>query len=120
MNALISQRQFDPPVPFKAFCLDEATRIGCSVRNIMHRIYHGRYELQLRRVNCRVIYVCAAVEHPRIHRCQPGEVTMKDFMAAEAARLGLSRSAVANRISRGQYAHLNLRRVNRRVVFVKL
>lgn len=111
---------FNPPILFKEFCLNEAARLGCSVRNVLHRVYHGRYELDLHRVNCRVIFVCAAVEKPAAPRIRPGEVTMKDFMAAEAKRIGLTRSAVANRISRGKYSHLKLRRVNRRVVFVKL
>jgi hypothetical protein len=112
--------KFEPPILFKEFCLGEAERLGCSVRNVLHRVYHGRYQLDLRRVNCRVIFVCAAVEIPKTPPILPGEITMKDFLEAEASRIGLTRSAVANRISRGKYSHLKLRRVNRRVVFVKL
>ena len=52
------------------------------------------------------------------HPIQPGEVTMKAFRESEALRLGLNETQVHNMIHRGQYPNLQIRRVNRRVVFV--
>lgn len=112
--------RFEPPVPLKQFCAEEAQRLACSISNIYYRIGHGGYRLRLRRVNRRVVFVCTAVEKLAAPLIRSGEVTMKDFIVAEAARTGLSPSGVAMRISRGKYGHLKLRRVNRRVVFVKL
>lgn len=43
---------------------------------------------------------------------------MKEWRMAEAARLGISESGVINRLSRGFYPTLRVRRVNARVIFV--
>ncbi|MEI8064588.1 MAG: hypothetical protein WCH84_11060 [Verrucomicrobiota bacterium] len=112
--------KFEPPILLKRFCLDEAQRLECSTSNIYHRISHGGYRLRLLRVNRRVVFVCSAEERITAPLRRPGEISMKDFLAAESERSGLSRSGVAMRISRGMYRHLKLRRINRRVVFVKL
>lgn len=46
-------------------------------------------------------------------------MTMKAWRQAEAERLGLTESAIATRIYRGQYPNLKTIHINRRVVFVK-
>lgn len=50
----------------------------------------------------------------------PDEITMKQWQIEEAARIGLTRSAVAMRLTRGKYPHLQVRRVNRRVAYVRV
>lgn len=56
---------------------------------------------------------------PRVHLPKPGEIPLKQFKLAEAARLGVAVHRVETWLSRGKYPGLKFRRVNSRVVFVK-
>lgn len=46
------------------------------------------------------------------------ELPLKQWCAEEAIREGVSEAAISNRLYRGGYPHLKLRRVNKRIVFV--
>jgi len=48
---------------------------------------------------------------------RPGEVTMKEFIATEAARCGRSRNSIWHRINSGKYG-VTIRRVNRHLVYI--
>jgi hypothetical protein len=48
-----------------------------------------------------------------------GEITMKRWLIEESARENVSPSAIAQRLSRGHYPDLRLRRVNQRVIYVR-
>jgi hypothetical protein len=48
------------------------------------------------------------------------EITFKQWVYAEAAAEGVSAAAIYNRFNLGKYPRLKLRRVNKRVVFVKV
>lgn len=51
---------------------------------------------------------------------QTNEITLKQWVHGEAARLGFKHSVIYRRVSQGKYPALRLRRVNRRVIFVQL
>ena len=51
---------------------------------------------------------------------QPGEITLKQWVQTEAEYRHTTASAIHNRINRGCYPNLVLRRVNQRVIFVKM
>ena len=51
-------------------------------------------------------------------KSQPMEVPMKQWRMTEAERLGLSETGVDYRLRSGKYPNLNVRRVNKRVVWV--
>lgn len=48
------------------------------------------------------------------------EVTMKEWLYREAKRDGVTEDAIVQRLTRGCYPELKFRRVNQRVVFVKV
>lgn len=48
---------------------------------------------------------------------RPGEVRMKQFLTEQAIAHHLSNTAIWNRVYKGRYPNLKLRRVNKRVVF---
>lgn len=48
------------------------------------------------------------------------EISMKQFVAKEAERLGVKSPAIFMRIKRGKYPDLKIRRVNARVVYVRV
>lgn len=54
-----------------------------------------------------------------LDRAREGEVPLKEWVAAEAVRCGCSLSCIYMRLSRGDYPHLQKRRENARVIFVK-
>src|SRR5258705_982160 len=49
---------------------------------------------------------------------QPGEVTMKEFLVAEAKRCGISRNSVWYRLTEGRYG-VSIRRVNPKLIYIK-
>lgn len=51
---------------------------------------------------------------------QPNEITLKAWVYTEAEREGVKPTTIYNRISRGKYPALRLRRVNHAVIFVQL
>ena len=55
---------------------------------------------------------------PRRRAIMPGEIPMKQWVHAEALREGVRPNAIYNRISRGLYPNMAVRRVNKRVIFV--
>lgn len=58
--------------------------------------------------------------HPKNHQPGPGEVWFKEWIYTEAERDHVGPMAVYNRVYRGKHPDLQLRRVNRRVIFVKV
>lgn len=50
----------------------------------------------------------------------PGEVRMKEWRMAEMARTGLCSTAIHNQLHRGKYPNVEVRRVNKRVAFVRV
>lgn len=52
-------------------------------------------------------------------RPRAGEVLMKQFVLELAEKIGVSASAVYNRIHRGRLSGIRVRAVNKRVVFIK-
>lgn len=104
------------------FKRSEAVRCGVSTSVIYERIMAGKYPgLKVRRAHSRCIYVMAPQVMPRLEN-EPfrGEVALKDWVAMEAVRRGVSVNAIYNNLSRGKYPGLEFRRVNQRVVFVKI
>ena len=51
---------------------------------------------------------------------RPGEVQLKVWLQTEAARCGITESGVFQRLKRGKYPEVKVRRVNARVVFVRV
>jgi hypothetical protein len=51
---------------------------------------------------------------------KPKEIPLKEWVAEEAIREGVTINAIHFRIKRGHYKTLELRRVNPRVVYVKV
>jgi len=49
---------------------------------------------------------------------QPGEVTMKEFLMAEAKRCRISRNSVWYRLTEGRYG-VSIRRVNPKLIYIK-
>ena len=49
-----------------------------------------------------------------------GELLMKTWVHEEARRAGKTPGAIYHRIYKGRYSGLQFRRVNRRIVFVKI
>lgn len=56
---------------------------------------------------------------PRTQSVVEGEVALKVWVADEARRTGRTMAAIYKRIYSGCYPDMRLRRVNKRVVFVK-
>jgi len=50
--------------------------------------------------------------------CEPGEVRLKVWIGEEARRTGLNYHGIWNRIRRGRYPHLQIRKANQWNVFV--
>lgn len=53
------------------------------------------------------------------YRPRPGEMPMKQWRVLQAELTGLSPITIAMRLRRGKYPDLKIRRVNKRVVYVK-
>lgn len=107
----------------KDWISEESERRGIAPSSLYKDIERKRYPgLKLRRVNSRVVFVKCDGTHLNAyterHPSSPDEVPFKEWITAEAKRAGVTASAIYNRISRGEYPDLKLRRVNRRVVFV--
>lgn len=102
----------------------EVARCGVSWQRIYARLMAGKYVgVTIRRPAPRVTFVSGAIAQPEllmVNVAQPGEVSLKEFVAAEAARLELTDGAIYMRLKRGMYPGLEFRRVNQRVVFVKV
>ncbi len=47
------------------------------------------------------------------------EIPLKQWLAEEAKREGVSPGAIDSRVRQGKYSNLELRRVNKRVVWVR-
>jgi hypothetical protein len=110
---------FNPPIPLKQFCVEEAARLTKSPQRIYGLIYRGDYRLKVWRKNPRVVFVVSATKV--IPEPQIGEVQLKDFLTSEAERIGCTTNAISMRVARGKYDDkLTFRRVNRRVIFVKV
>ncbi len=60
-------------------------------------------------------------DHSRaLHKeMRPNEITLKEWITGEMERLHLTYWAIYERINRGYYPELILRRINKRVVFVQ-
>jgi hypothetical protein len=60
------------------------------------------------------------VYQPKVHIAEPGEIQMKNWISEQRSDTGLTKSAIVMRLKRGKYPNLTLRRVNQRVVFVRV
>ncbi len=69
-----------------------------------------------------IIAHCIIEAHHELERgpAKPGEVLLKVWVDEEAQRTGLKPTAVYNRIQRGKYPELKLRRVNARTIYVQV
>lgn len=110
-------------IPLKQWIAEEAQRIGIRERAVQARMYKlSKYwDMPKRYVNARVVFVPADY-HPKLPEIpRPGEIKLKTFCAQEMQRLNLrTESAARARFSRGKYdGKLQIRRVNRSVVYVK-
>lgn len=61
---------------------------------------------------------CRAKRRGNDYRQRKGEIPMKQWRFREAAGNSVSPSSIANRLMRGKYPDLKIRRVNKRVVYV--
>jgi hypothetical protein len=105
---------FNPPITMKHFCLQWAEAQGVTRNCIFNRIRRGQIVLKVRRENARVVWVLAA--EPAL---EPGEIRLKSFCQAEAARLKCGMTNIYMRIRRGKYPRLKMRRLTARIIFVK-
>ena len=55
-----------------------------------------------------------------VFEAEPGEMRLKEWLAAEANRLGIDPDSVHMRLRRGKYPGLKLRRMNRQNIFVQV
>ena len=110
------------------FIRSEIARCGVSKQVVYERLMAGKYlGVQIRRPSARVTFVRVprsedgswVPDFKLVNKASPGEVLMKEFVESESVRLGICSHSVYRRIERGHYAHMEFRRVNRRVVFVK-
>ena len=80
--------------------IKEIAQLGRNAREMIYR---------------RRVLTAAATEELR----RRGMIQYKEWRIDEAERLGVTPSCIAGRIARGEYDNLKIRRVNKRVVFVK-
>ncbi len=112
-------------IRLKDWVASESDRRGVAHHSIYKDISRGRYPgLKLRRENSRVVFVqCDGSERNAYtvqHQAAANEIPLKSWVTTEAQRLGLSEAAIYLRIKRDGYPGLEMRRVNRRVVFVQV
>lgn len=78
-------------------------------------------EREAKKAKARVIWERWYWKHrPPTPMPQDGEVSMKEWMISESQRLGIKPNGVYMRLMRGWYPDLKIRRVNKRVAFVKI
>lgn len=107
-------------IPLMEFVQREMRRRGVCGAVIYAGIRTGRYPgVQVRHVNGHVKFVTVhSLPDDTDSQARPGEVSMKEFVAGEAARLGITEHAVYQKIRRGRYPGLQVRRANNYRVFV--
>lgn len=52
--------------------------------------------------------------------CDPVEIPLKQWTVEESLRAGVSAKAIHCRLERGGYAKLEIRRINKRVIMVRI
>ena len=98
----------------------EALRQRVTFQCIQARYYRqDRYpNIKLNRVNPRVLIVLNPDCKDRLSPSD-NEVTLKQWVVSESERDNVSPHAIHMRIQRGKYPNLILRKINRRVIFVR-
>lgn len=108
-------------IALKQWRVEEAKRLGISEAGVKDRIAGGKYpDMPKRYLNKRIAMVPADYRSGNPDLPKPNEITLKEWTVAEAGRLGVSKRAVEARRERGSYPRLKLRRINSRVVYVKV
>lgn len=108
-----------PEIYYKQWLREAAEREGVCIETIARRV--AKFGLPRRRVNSCVIFVQENQPPPPDPRApRPGEISFADWKRAEAARYGLTISAINMRLARGKYPGLRLRRVTRTFSCVQL
>jgi hypothetical protein len=106
------------------FIRSEMVRCNVSKQVVYERLMAGHYiGVTVRKAAPRVTFVSAPSAVPNlslVNKPQPGEVALKDWVSQEAARRNAVEETVYSRLRRGLYPWLELRKVNQRVVFVKV
>jgi len=97
----------------------EAERAGISEAAMRMRYYSGALgNVPVQRMNSRV-FVLNGYRAKSALEPKPDEIPLKVWIANEARRSGMNYRAVEGRFGRGKYPHLNVRRVNARVIYVQ-
>ncbi len=94
-------------IDYKTWVYEEAARDGVTPGAIQMRVSRGLYVgLERHHRNRQALTVALPAPAPRTRKMPRGALPMRDWVKAEAARFGVSMSAIWMRLNRGKYAHM--------------